>query len=100
LGGNAGPSQRFDIPAAVLANPGLLQDQLGAVRAFPLVTDLGGKPSSVVGGELVIVGVGILANRAGLHGRLYSFPVGRILTKTLPQGIFVRTLTKPSARHQ
>ncbi|MGA2074768.1 MAG: hypothetical protein ABSH52_14820 [Terriglobia bacterium] len=44
------------------------------VRAFPLLTDFGGKPSSVVGTELVIVGVGMLASGAGLHGRLYDLP--------------------------
>jgi hypothetical protein len=85
LNGSDGPGLWVQIVAAVLADTGLLGNPFGAVRAFPLVTDFGGKPSSVVGTELIIIGVSMLASGAGFHGRVYNSPAGRILGAALPQ---------------
>jgi hypothetical protein len=85
LNGSVGPGLWLHIVAAVLADTSLLENPFGAVRAFPLVTDLGGKPSSVVGTELIIIGESMLASGAGFHGRVYNRPAGRILGAALPQ---------------
>ena len=85
MNGSVGPGLWLHIVAAVLANSGLLENLLGAARAFPLVTDLGGKPSAVTGTGLDFVGVGLLASGAGLHGRVYDRRAGRILGAALPK---------------
>ena len=82
---NAGPDQRLDIMAAVLAHTGLLENQLGTVWTLTFVTGYGCKPSAVVGTGLKLVGVGLLASGARFHGCLYNSPVGRILTEVLLQ---------------
>jgi hypothetical protein len=85
LSGSVGPGHRLHIVAAVLADTGLLENPLSTVRTFSFLTELGGKPSAVVGTGLNIVGVGSLASGASFHGRLYNSPVGWILTEVLPQ---------------
>ena len=52
----------------MLADTCLLQNQLGAVGAFPFVTGLGDKPGAVTGTGLDFIGVGLLAGGAGLMG--------------------------------
>jgi hypothetical protein len=71
--------------AAALADTGLPENPLGAVRAFTFLTELEGKPNSVTGTGLDFVGVGLLASGTGLHGRVYNPPVEGILTDVLPQ---------------
>ena len=85
MSGSVGPALWVHIVAAVLADTGLLENPFGAVRAFPLVTGSGCKPSSVFGTGLIIIGVSMLASGAGLHGRVYNSPAGRILGAALPQ---------------
>jgi hypothetical protein len=85
LSGNVGPGHWPHIVAAVLADPGLLENPLGTVRTFSFLTGLGGKPSAVTGTGLNIVGVGLLASVAGFHGSLYNPPVAGSLAQVLPQ---------------
>ena len=69
LSGNVGPGQRLDIAAAVLADASLLENPLGTVRTFAFLAGLAAKASAVAGTELNVIGVGLLANGAGFHGR-------------------------------
>jgi hypothetical protein len=46
---------------------------------------LSGELSAVARTELNLIGVGLLASVAGLHGRQGNSPVARILTEVLPQ---------------
>jgi hypothetical protein len=69
LSGSVGPGQWFHLAAAVLADAGLLENSLGTERTFAFLSGLAGKASAVAGTELNVVGVGLLANGAGLHER-------------------------------
>jgi hypothetical protein len=84
LKGSAAPCERLHVTAAVPAHTVLPEDALGAVGAFPLITGLGGEPCAATGAGLDIVGVGLLANRAGLRGRVCGPPAGRVLAAAMP----------------
>jgi hypothetical protein len=69
LNGNVGPGQWLHIAAAVLTDASLPENPLGTVRTFAFLAGLAGKASAVAGAELNVVGIGLLANGAGLHER-------------------------------